>query len=76
MQWARWHTMTNWVLIIAFFSPGGDFMGKQEIMQRDQATCQQSVQTIVKEAPLAKVRAVCVERDAKGINLTRNVALD
>lgn len=68
--------MTNWVLIVAFFSPGGDFMGKQEIMQRDRATCQQSVQAIVKDAPMAKVRALCVERDAKGINLTRNVALD
>lgn len=68
--------MTNWVLIVAFFSPGGDFMGKQEIVQRDQVTCQQSVQNIAKEAPLAKVKAICVERDAKGINLSRNMALD
>jgi hypothetical protein len=68
--------MTNWVLILAFMSPGGDFMGKQEIIQKDRATCQQSMATVAKEAPLAKVRAICVERDARGINLSRNVALD
>lgn len=68
--------MNSWVLILAFFSPGGDFMGKQEIVQADKMTCQRSVATIQREAPLAKVRALCVERDAKGINLTRNVALD
>ena len=68
--------MTNWVLIIAFFSPGGDFMGKHEVAQKDRATCQQSIASIGQEAPLARVRAICVERDAKGINLTRNVALD
>jgi propanediol utilization protein len=68
--------MTNWVLIIAFFSPGGDFMSKQEIVQKDQKTCQQSMATVAKETPLARVKTLCVERDAKGINLTRNVALD
>ncbi len=68
--------MTNWVLIIAFFSPGGDFMSKQEIVQKDQKTCQQSMETVAKETPLARVKTLCVERDAKGINLTRNVALD
>lgn len=68
--------MTNWFLIIAFFSPGGDFMGKQELIQKDRATCQRSVAVVQKEAPLATVRAVCVERDSKGINLTVNVALD
>ena len=68
--------MTNWVLIVAFFSPGGDFMGKQEIVQQDRVTCQRSVATIQQEAPMAKVRALCVERDAKGINLSRNMALD
>lgn len=68
--------MTHWVLIIAFFSPGGDFMGKREIVQASHTTCQASRATISKEAPLAKIRTLCVERDAKGINLTRNVALD
>ena len=68
--------MTNWVLIIAFFSPGGDFMGKQEIVQKDQVTCQRSMVTVAKEAPLAKIKTLCVERDEKGINLSRNVALD
>jgi hypothetical protein len=68
--------MTNWVLIIAFFSPGGDFMSKQEIMQRDKATCQQSREAISKETPLARVRTLCVERDSRGINLARNMALD
>ena len=68
--------MTNWVLIIAFFSPGGDFMGKHEVAQKDRATCQQSIDTVAKETPMARVRAICVERDARGINLSRNVALD
>ena len=68
--------MTNWVLIIAFFSPGGDFMGKREIMQVDRATCQASQGVIAREVPLAKVRTLCVERDKRGINLDRNLALD
>jgi hypothetical protein len=68
--------MTNWVLIIAFFSPGGDFMGKREIVQVDRATCQASQASIAKEAPLAKIRTLCVQRDARGINLDRNLALD
>ena len=68
--------MTHWVLIIAFFSPGGDFMGKREVMQADKATCQASQATIAREAPLAKIRALCVQRDARGINLDKNLALD
>jgi len=68
--------MTNWVLIIAFFSPGGDFMGKREIMQADKTTCQASQATIAREAPLAKIRTLCVQRDARGINLDPKVALD
>ena len=68
--------MTNWVLIIAFFSPGGDFMGKREVAQVDRATCEASQATIAREAPLAKIRTLCVQRDARGINLDRNLALD
>ncbi len=68
--------MTNWVLIIAFFSPGGDFMGKREVAQVDRATCEESRMTISREAPLAKIKTLCVERDSRGINLSRNMALD
>lgn len=68
--------MTSWVLIIAFFSPGGNFMGKHEIVQKNKAACQQSITTIVQETPLALVRAICVERDARGVNITPNVFLD
>jgi hypothetical protein len=68
--------MNSWVLIIAFFSPGGDFMGKQEVQQRDRATCQQSMATVKRDAPLAHIRTLCVERDARGVNLDRNLALD
>lgn len=68
--------MTNWVLIIAFFSPGGDFMGKKEIAQADRATCEASQATIARDAPMAKVKTLCVERDRRGINLSRNMALD
>ena len=68
--------MNSWVLIIAFFSPGGDFMGKQEIQQRDRATCELSRQTIAQDAPLSRVRTLCVERDRRGVNVDRNISLD
>lgn len=68
--------MTHWVLIIAFFSPGGDFMSKQEIRQANRETCEASRATIAKDAPLAKIRTLCVERDRNGVNVDKKLPLD
>ena len=56
--------MTEYILILAFLSPGGDFMGKHGIVQRDQATCQQSLKTVQDKAIVTggKIRALCVSR--------------
>lgn len=32
--------MTEWVLLVAFISPGGDFMGKKAILHPTKSTCQ------------------------------------
>ena len=56
--------MTDYILILAFMSPGGDFMGKHDIVQKDRVTCQQSMKT-VQNTPIAtggKIRALCVSR--------------
>jgi hypothetical protein len=56
--------MTEYILILAFMSPGGDFMGKHDIVQKNQVTCQQSLKT-VQNTPIAtggKIRALCVSR--------------
>jgi len=31
---------TEWVLLVAFLSPGGDFMGKKAIVHPNKASCQ------------------------------------
>jgi hypothetical protein len=56
--------MTEYILILAFLSPGGDFMGKHGIVQQDRATCQQSLKVIQNQVtPMGgKVRALCVTR--------------
>jgi hypothetical protein len=51
-------------------------MGKQEIQQRDRATCELSRQIIAQDAPLSRVRTLCVERDRRGVNVDRNMSLD
>ena len=56
--------MTEYILILAFLSPGGDFMGKHGIVQKDRVTCQQSLKT-VQDKPIVtggKIRALCVTK--------------
>jgi hypothetical protein len=56
--------MTEYILILAFLSPGGDFMGKHGIVQKDRATCHQSLVVVQNQVtPMGgKVRALCVTR--------------
>ena len=56
--------MTEYVLILAFLSPAGDFMSKQGIVQKDRATCQQSLNVIQNQVtPLGgRIRALCVTK--------------
>ena len=56
--------MTEYVLILAFLSPAGDFMSKQGIVQKDRATCQQSLNVIQNQVtPLgARIMALCVTK--------------
>jgi hypothetical protein len=69
----------EYVLILAFFSPGGDFMTKQGIVQRDRATCQQSLKTVQDQVtPMGgKIRALCVTKAHwEGKAQDKGVALD
>ena len=71
--------MIEYVLILAFFSPGGDFMSKQGIVQKDLATCQQSLKVVQDQVtPLGgRIRALCVTRAHwEGKSQDKGVALD
>jgi hypothetical protein len=71
--------MIEYVLILAFFSPGGNFMSKQGIVQRDLATCQQSLKVVQDQVtPMGvKMRALCVSKDHwEGKAQDKGVALD
>lgn len=65
----------TWVLIVAFFSPGGDFMSKQETVYTSSAQCEQA-RKVIADQPLAQVRTLCVARDRRGVNVDRTLALD
>jgi hypothetical protein len=54
---------TEWVLIIGLFSPGGDFIAKQNIVLPSKAICQQAKKDVEKpiEGSLPmKVKGLCV----------------
>ena len=71
--------MIEYVLIMAFFSPGGDFMSKQAISQKDRATCEQSLSVVQNQVtPLGgRIRALCVTKTHwEGKALDKGVALD
>ena len=51
--------MTEWVLVLTFLSPGGDVMGQRSIVQDSYHTCQRSLVTLNREAPMAKIKAEC-----------------
>jgi hypothetical protein len=58
--------VTNWVLIIALYSPAGDFIGKRHEVLPDQKTCAQHQQEINQREPSpigVRERAICVTRD-------------
>lgn len=54
--------MNAWVLIIAMYSPGGDFMDKRHLVLPDQKACVQAKAQIEKtESPMGvKVKGLCV----------------
>ena len=54
----------EWVLVIAFLSPGGDFMGKQGIVLPNRASCQRAVVALAqRQEPMPmQLRGVCVTR--------------
>jgi hypothetical protein len=56
--------MTEYILILAFFSPGGDFMGKHGIVQESKAVCQRSMVVVQNQiTPTGgRVKALCVSK--------------
>jgi hypothetical protein len=57
--------MNSWILIIAMFSPGGDFINKTPIEFPSQKDCEAvKVQLSVLDSPMGvKHKGVCVTRD-------------
>ena len=55
-------TTGAWVLIIAMYSPGGDFIGKEVIPKDTKVTCEQEKDRINSTDDFAHVkrRAICV----------------
>jgi hypothetical protein len=58
-------------VLIIFMTPGGDFIGKQEIAMADSVTCQRGVADIKNRTEPMGVRlqGKCVQRDRKGMNV-------
>ena len=54
--------MNAWVLIIAMYSPGGDYMDKRHVVLPDQKSCQRAkVEVEEPENPMGvKVKGLCV----------------
>ena len=57
--------MNSWILIIAMFSPGGDFINKTPIEFHSQKDCEAvKIQLSVLDSPMGvKHKGVCVTRD-------------
>lgn len=57
--------MNQWVLIIAMFSPGGDFLDKRHVVLNDKQACQRAkVAVETTESPMGiKVKGLCVTMD-------------
>jgi hypothetical protein len=55
----------NWVLIIAMFSPGGDFIGKEPVWFETKKACEAvRAQLSVLDGPIGvKHKGLCVTRD-------------
>jgi len=72
-------TTGAWVLIIAMYSPGGDFMGKEVLPQDTKVMCEQEKDRINGADDFAHVkrRAICVSRAHwEGKKKDKGVALD
>lgn len=72
--------MNSWVLLIAMFSPGGDYMDKIAIPVADKAACAQARKELPKrgEDPFGiQYKSVCLTRDHwTGKRLMKEVPLD
>lgn len=55
---------TEWVLVVALFSPGGDFMGKQNIVLPTKELCQRAKKDV--EKPMEGM----IPMQAKGVCVT------
>ena len=57
-------TTGAWVLIIAMYSPGGEFIGKEVVPKDTKVTCEQEKDRINSTDDFAHVkrRAICVSR--------------
>ena len=57
--------MTEWILIIAMFTPGGDFIGKDAVMFSGRKDCEAAkVQLASFQDPLLiKRKGLCVTKD-------------
>jgi hypothetical protein len=71
--------MNSWILIIAMFSPGGDFINKTPVEFQSQKECEAvRIQLSVLDSPMGvKHKGVCVTRDHwTGKKKMPNVAYD
>ena len=57
--------MNSWILIVAMFSPGGDFINKTPVKFQSQKECEAvKVQLSVLDSPMGvKHKGVCVTQD-------------
>jgi hypothetical protein len=57
--------MNSWILIVAMFSPGGDFINKTPIEFQSQKACEAvKVQLVNLDSPMrVKHKGLCVTRD-------------
>ena len=57
--------MTEWVLLVAFISPGGDFMGKKAIIHPTKSSCQAEAKqwaTVTEPAMPVRFQTLCVTK--------------
>lgn len=70
----------EWILLMALFSPGGDFIGKVPVTMPSHVACKQAVKTLVKKVddPMGmQYRGVCVTKAHwTGAEPMKNVPLD
>jgi hypothetical protein len=67
----------KWILIIAMYSPGNDWIGKYEKEMTSISECRAEVARLKDyQAPMGiRYKGICVQRDARGMNVGKE-ALD